>query len=170
MITRKWAKGKMIATFDQFDEQEYIWVNRKVYHCGWFKSWQYRQVSDLIKSGRVYEVVRAKYPAGIIEKDGEFICSICSEPVLSESKYCPHCGTRLKWTQTNIRDATDIREATEPPFDDQFDSYKYIDYKDFVSMIEEWERNFDTNNLTDENILRVLHAVKNIALSCKRYS
>ena len=113
---RKWAKWNMVTTVDQFDEQEYIWVNGKVYHCGWFKSWQYRQVSDLIKSGRVYEVVRAKYPAGIIEKDGKLICSICAESVLSESKYCPHCGTRLKWTQTNIHDATDIQGVTEPSY------------------------------------------------------
>lgn len=162
MITRKWAKGKMIDTFDQFNEQEYIWVNGKVYHCGWFKSWQYRQVSDLIKSGRVYEVVRAKYPAGIIEKDGKFICSICAEPVLFESKYCPHCGTRLKWTQTNIQ------EVVEPSFDDQFDSHTYIDYEDFVSMIDEWEKHFDTNDPAGKNIKRVLHSIKNIAFSCVR--
>lgn len=113
---RKWAKGNIITTVDQFDEQEYIWVNGKVYHCGWFKSWQYRQVSDLIKSGRVYKVVRAKYPAGILEQDEKFICSICAESVRPESKYCPHCGTRLKWTQTNICDATDIQEVTEPSY------------------------------------------------------
>ena len=95
MITRKWAKGNMITTFDRFDGQEYIWVNGKVYHCGWFTYWTYRQISNLIKSGRVYEVVKAEYPAGIIEKDGKFICSICAEPVLPESKCCPHCGTRL---------------------------------------------------------------------------
>lgn len=101
MITRKWAKGNVITTFDRFDEQEYIWVHGKVYHHGWFKSWQYRYVSDLVKSGRVYEVVKAEYPAGIIEKDGKFICSICVEPVLPESKCCPHCGTRL-----NVNDDT----------------------------------------------------------------
>lgn len=101
MITRKWAKGNMITTFDQFDGQEYIWVHGKVYHHGWFKSWQYRYVSDLVKSGQVYEVVNTEYPSGITEKDGEFICSICAEPVLPESKCCPHCGTRL-----NVNDDT----------------------------------------------------------------
>lgn len=71
MITRKWAKGNMITTFDQFDGQEYIWVHGKVYHHGWFKSWQYRYVSDLVKSGQVYEVVNAEYPSGITENEGK---------------------------------------------------------------------------------------------------
>lgn len=169
MITRKWAKGNMITTFDQFNEQEYIWVNGKVYHCGWFQSWQYRQVSVWIKSGRVYEVVRAKYPAGIVEKDGEFTCSICAEPVLSESKYCPHCGTRLKWIQTNLHGAADIQEVPKSSFNDRLDSHTYIDYEDFVSMIDEWEKHFDTNDPAGKNIKRVLHSIKNIAFSCVRY-
>ena len=101
MITRKWAKGNMITTFDRLDGQEYIWVDEQVYHCGRFAYWTYRRISNLIKSGRVYEVVKAEYPAGIIEKDGEFICSICAEPVLPESKCFPNCGTRL-----NVNDDT----------------------------------------------------------------
>ena len=71
MITRQWAKGNVITTFDRFDEQEYIWVHGKVYHHGWFKSWQYRYVSDLVKSGQVYEVVNAEYPSGITENEGK---------------------------------------------------------------------------------------------------
>lgn len=169
MITRKWAKGNMITTFDQFNKQEYIWVNGKVYHYGWFQSWQYRQVSVLIKSGRVYEVVRAKYPAGIVEKDGEFACSICAEPVLSESKYCPHCGTRLKWMQTNLHDTADIQNVPKSSFNYRLDSHTYIDYEDFVSMIDEWEKHFDTNDPAGKNIKRVLHSIKNIAFSCVRY-
>ena len=71
MITRKWAKGNVITTFDRFDEQEYIWVHGKVYHHGWFKSWQYRYISDLVKSGQVYEVVNAEYPSGITENEAK---------------------------------------------------------------------------------------------------
>lgn len=55
---RKYKKGKLITSLDDLSQQEFIFVLHKVYHTGWFGSWQLRRCKDLIQAGKIYSAVR----------------------------------------------------------------------------------------------------------------
>lgn len=53
---RKWKKGKAIESMDELIGQEFVWINGKVYHRGWFQSWQLRSIVKSLYNGRIYSV------------------------------------------------------------------------------------------------------------------
>lgn len=54
----KYKQGDVIKTLDELDKQEFIYFNNKIYHCGWWKSWQYRMTTDFLKAGRLYKAIK----------------------------------------------------------------------------------------------------------------
>lgn len=61
-VSKKYKRGEPITTLDEYARQELIWDARinKVYHCGWFKSWQFRWVEAGVKYGWFYTVKKFK--------------------------------------------------------------------------------------------------------------
>lgn len=55
---RHYKKGKVIESMDELIGQEFVWINGKVYHRGWFRSWQLRSVVKSLYDGRIYSVER----------------------------------------------------------------------------------------------------------------
>lgn len=55
---RKYGRGDRITSLAELDTQEFIYCNGKVYHAGFWKSWQYRSVQTLLNQGRLYKVIR----------------------------------------------------------------------------------------------------------------
>lgn len=58
----KYTKGDVITTLDELDEQEFIYYRDKVYHAGWWKSWQYRMVVNYLKKGYLYKAIPSTTP------------------------------------------------------------------------------------------------------------
>ena len=62
---KKYKQGEQIKSLDVLAEQEFIYVVYgkdcyKVYHKGWFSSWQFRNVDNLIGCGRVFKAEKIK--------------------------------------------------------------------------------------------------------------
>lgn len=56
--TKKWKKGKRIASLDEISEEKMIFIRDKVYHCGWFQSMQFRVLKDYMDNGWLFKAVR----------------------------------------------------------------------------------------------------------------
>lgn len=54
---KRFIKGDPVRSMDEFAQQEYVWMNNKVYHCGWFESWQFRYVKINIQQGWIYKCI-----------------------------------------------------------------------------------------------------------------
>ena len=55
MSKRKYTRGEHILSLDELAKQELVFVDHKVYHFGWFGSWQFRQLANMIGAdGRIY--------------------------------------------------------------------------------------------------------------------
>lgn len=54
---KSYKRGVKILTLDGLAECEFIFFEGKVYHRGWFMSWQFRSCRDFVKAGRIYSVV-----------------------------------------------------------------------------------------------------------------
>lgn len=52
----KYKKVKKITTLDELNDLEFISVRGKVYHHGWYGSWQFRMIQNLVDRGLVYKV------------------------------------------------------------------------------------------------------------------
>lgn len=50
---RKYSEGGVITSMDALSTQDLIFWNHKVYHRGWFESWQYRYVKQWIDAGDI---------------------------------------------------------------------------------------------------------------------
>lgn len=55
---RKYRKGDKINSLDELMTQEFAFFMDKVYHVGWFGSWQIKLASSWIKQGRVFYAVK----------------------------------------------------------------------------------------------------------------
>ena len=51
---RKYRRGKQIMSLDELSKQEFIYLNDKITHCGWFMSWQFRMTKRFIERGFLY--------------------------------------------------------------------------------------------------------------------
>ena len=58
MSKKKYKKGKQIRTIEELEQQEFIYWQGKVYHYGFWGSWQYRWVIDRLKCGQFFTVER----------------------------------------------------------------------------------------------------------------
>ena len=54
--------GGKIRALDELARQEFIFFssnnNPKLYHCGWFMSWQFRTAANFIEWGYLYYAVK----------------------------------------------------------------------------------------------------------------
>ena len=51
---RKYRKGKQITSLDELSKQEFVYLNDKITHNGWFMSWQFRNAKQLLEKGILY--------------------------------------------------------------------------------------------------------------------
>ena len=59
MSKRKYKKGERIWTLEELDRQEFVFFQNKVYHKGFWQSWQYRWVLEKLKRGQFFKADRA---------------------------------------------------------------------------------------------------------------
>lgn len=59
MSKRKYKKGERILTLEELDRQEFVFFQNKVYHKGFWQSWQYRWVLEKLKIGQFFKAYRA---------------------------------------------------------------------------------------------------------------
>ena len=60
----RFRPGEKILSLEEFSRQEYVYFHGKVYHYGWFGSWQFRWVDTHIKYGEI----RYAMPNGITSR------------------------------------------------------------------------------------------------------
>lgn len=53
---RKYEQGDLIRSLDELMNQEFVMMNGKVYHTGWFGSWHIRNCKDYIHQKRLFKV------------------------------------------------------------------------------------------------------------------
>ena len=59
MSKRKYERGEHILTLDELAKQEFIYMDHKVYHRGWFGSWQFRLMAGMVgANGRLYYAIK----------------------------------------------------------------------------------------------------------------
>lgn len=57
---RKYEQGERITSLDEMMQQEFVMVRGKVYHKGWFKSWQISLAQNYLQVGCYKAVPIAK--------------------------------------------------------------------------------------------------------------
>ena len=57
MYKRKYKQGEIITSLDELSQQEFVFFCGKIYHCGWFKSWQFRTLEQYVKAGFLFKAV-----------------------------------------------------------------------------------------------------------------
>lgn len=65
---RKYTKGESIHSFDELLEQKFVYVNGKIYHIGWVKSWQIQMADCYLKRNLVYKAIK-KSPLNSVDID-----------------------------------------------------------------------------------------------------
>ena len=58
MSKTKYKKGERITSLDEFIQQEFVYFPYGVRHHGYAQSQQIRQVSNMIKNGRLYKAIK----------------------------------------------------------------------------------------------------------------
>lgn len=58
MAKRKFRPGEKILSLDEVARQEHIYFHGKIYHRGWFKSWQIGWVAARIRFGELRYAIR----------------------------------------------------------------------------------------------------------------
>lgn len=51
---QKYRRGRKIVSMDELMDQEFVFLNAKLTHNGWFQSWQIRYALRMIQEGRLY--------------------------------------------------------------------------------------------------------------------
>lgn len=55
---RKYTKGDRITSIDEMVHQEFVYINDKIYHAGWFMSFQLSWAKRLIEARCVFRADR----------------------------------------------------------------------------------------------------------------
>lgn len=55
---RKYEKGEAISSIDDLMKQEFVYFDDKIYHCGWFRSWQLSMVVRHMDNSRIFYAIR----------------------------------------------------------------------------------------------------------------
>ena len=55
---RKYEKGEPIETLDQLVNQDFIYLNNKIYNHGWFLSWQLSYANELISRKKLFKAIK----------------------------------------------------------------------------------------------------------------
>ena len=53
---RRYKRGERITSLDELYKSDFIWWRGKVYHKGWFSSWQFRYVYMQLNGVGIYKV------------------------------------------------------------------------------------------------------------------
>lgn len=55
---RKYKKGELIETLDQLVNQDFIYLNNKIFNRGWFLSWQLSYANELIIRKKLFKAIK----------------------------------------------------------------------------------------------------------------
>ena len=55
---KKYRKGGIILSLDELARQEFVFFNEKIYHRGWFASWQLSWCAARIKFGELRYAIK----------------------------------------------------------------------------------------------------------------
>lgn len=59
---KKYKRGDVITSLEELSQQEFIYVvhddYEKIYHHGWFKSWQFKNIEFQLKNKTLYKAVK----------------------------------------------------------------------------------------------------------------
>lgn len=55
---RKYRRGDRITSVNELVEQEFVYLDSKIIHRGWFMSWSFFFAANSVYNGRVYYAVR----------------------------------------------------------------------------------------------------------------
>ena len=61
---RKYMKGDAITSIDEMAKQEFVYVHDKIYHAGWFMSFQLSWAKRMIESRNVFRADRREQDNG----------------------------------------------------------------------------------------------------------
>lgn len=56
-----YVKTSQVTGLDELIKRDFIMLDHKVYHRGWFGQWQMRFTSEMIKQGRIFNVMKKTY-------------------------------------------------------------------------------------------------------------
>jgi len=59
-MASKYVRGEQIQSLDELIAQKFIYFNHKVYHRGWFRSWQLNWVAYAMYLGRIHKAIPIK--------------------------------------------------------------------------------------------------------------
>lgn len=103
-MARKYRKGRLITSIDELSKQDFIYMNDKIYHQGWFQSWPLRTIMIGLENNRLYSAIKNQGKPRWIAYDGgdpifygsRYICSNCGRVVPVREKHCPECGENMR--------------------------------------------------------------------------
>lgn len=61
MSKKKYKQGERIWSLEELERQEFVFFNGKVYHNGFWKSWQFRWVLERLKNGQLFKAERTDF-------------------------------------------------------------------------------------------------------------
>ena len=61
-MKKKWKKEKRITSISELENVDFIIINDKTYHKGWWQNWSYRMLLIAIENGKCYhaEIIEEK--------------------------------------------------------------------------------------------------------------
>lgn len=74
----KYRKGGQIISIGELVEQEFVYFGNKLTHKGWFMSWQFRFLLQMIYSGRLFYAVK--------QRPDKIVCNNCGTRFTDESE------------------------------------------------------------------------------------
>lgn len=86
---RKYRKGAKITSLDELAKQEFIYINDKITHNGWFMSWQFALAARYIQRGALYYA--EKVGRGITNVN---TCICCGAIIPEGRQTCPQCDNK----------------------------------------------------------------------------
>lgn len=69
MSKRKYRKGGPILSLDELARQEFVYVDHKITHFGWFQSWQFGYTKRMMEQGRICYAIK--------ERPDTIVCNRC---------------------------------------------------------------------------------------------
>ena len=121
MSKRKYKKGKLVTSLDEFFQHECFIVNGKTQHRGWCQAWQLGLARLYIERGVVYVAERltnGEYYSGISAEEianmlDDKLCNYCPLPEESRGVHCyggepvmcegSHCAEAMEaWMEEEV--------------------------------------------------------------------
>lgn len=145
MSKRKYKKGERIWTLEELDRQQFVFFNDKVYHSGFWKSWQYKWVLERLKNGQLF---KAESTDQVV-----FVCHVLAtgSGAISQLTVFNNAAKATDWLYDRLRTAKEdgfvIDNESDLLKDGGIDKAAILDALDkkFVSvtMFSGWQKNWD---------------------------